>query len=88
MSDFEPRRAKPGQTFTVTGPDGEQTEITADDDGIVRPKSAGEQAALAAFGLPVSRKAQAADAAAAEADNEPVKVVKGGAAAAEKGGSD
>lgn len=70
---FEPRRAKPGQVFTITsGSDGEQRELKADADGVVRPTTAADVAALDRFRLPVARKAMAEEAAAAEADAEPV----------------
>lgn len=56
MSDFEPRRAAPGQSFGYTGPDGEQRELAADKDGVVRPKTAQDVEVLDGFELPVARK--------------------------------
>jgi hypothetical protein len=82
--NFEPRRAKPGQSFTITGADGAQTDLTADDDGVVRPTTAEQKKALDLFGLPVARKAMADDAAADAADEEPVREARGDS----KGGRD
>lgn len=79
---FEPRRAKPGQVFTyTTGSDGEQRELRADNDGVVRPTNAADAAALDGFGLSVARKAMAED---ADAD-EPVKSAGPDAAKGGKG---
>jgi hypothetical protein len=64
---FDPRRAKPGQTFSyqelvtekATGRTIQRERtIRADDDGVVWPKRAGDQAALDAFGLSVARDAK------------------------------
>lgn len=74
---LEPRRAKPGTVFTITGPDGEQIDMTADDEGVVRPETPAHAAGLDLFGLPVARKAMAdADLNAAD---EPIKEIDGNA---------
>lgn len=69
MSDFDLRRAEPGQRFTYTEPDGGQRELRADDDGVVRPTSVADEEYLNTLSLPVARKAmreEKADASAAE----------------------
>lgn len=83
---FEPRRAKPGQVFTITsGSDGTQRELEADADGVVRPTTAADVAALNKFKLPVARRAARAEAA-ADADTD-TEVVAGNKVTA-KGGKD
>jgi hypothetical protein len=57
--EFHLRRGEPGQRFTVTLADGKQHNFKADDDGVVAPKSAVEDRALRAMGLPVARTAEA-----------------------------
>ena len=72
--EHDPRRAKPGQTFSYVAP-AEVTEgegkksrkvtrlkehtFKADDDGVVRPSNADEVRVLDGFGLPVARSAKA-----------------------------
>jgi hypothetical protein len=79
MGEYHLRRAEPGTKFTVTLAGGEQHDFSADDDGVVAPKSPEEDAALQAMGLPVARKAESeAKADEPAADEEPVKTVQGG----------
>lgn len=61
MSDFDPRRAKPGDSYTVTGPDGAVEDFAADDEGVVRPETAEQAALLDQLDLPVARKVVAAE---------------------------
>jgi hypothetical protein len=63
MTDFDPRRASPGDTFTVTGPEGEVVDFAADAEGIVRPETAEQAALLDQHGLPRARTVMAAESA-------------------------
>lgn len=54
--DYQPRRAKPGQTFSYTNNAGAQVDIRADDTGVIQPVDAAEEALLDGFSLPVARK--------------------------------
>lgn len=76
MPDFEPRRAKPGDRFTVTGSDGRQLDFKADEDGVVHPSNHEEAGLLDSMDLPVARKALAESQAAEAADDKPA--AKGG----------
>lgn len=84
MSDFDPRRAKPGDVFTITGPDGSLQDFHSDDDGVVRPDSPEQAILLDHLGVPVARSVLKADKA-ATAEAEPQKLVGEGAAKAEGG---
>lgn len=99
QEQFDPRRAKAGQRFTgqMLVPDPEapadhpsprmvQREVTirADDEGVVRPRNAGEAALLDRFDLPVARKAIAEDKAATAAK---VKDSGGATSAGSEGGN-
>lgn len=53
--EFDPRRAEPGQSFGYADAEGKQHELTADSDGIVRPKTIEDVATLDSFDLPVAR---------------------------------
>lgn len=57
MTDFDPRRALPGQAFTYHDETGQAHTLTADDEGVVRPKDRLGAEVLEGFGLPVARKA-------------------------------
>lgn len=80
MPDFEPRRAKPGQTFGYTTREGRQRELVADDEGVVHPDTAEDVAALDTFDLPVARKVLAEERAAEDAaeDDKPASRRRGG----------
>jgi hypothetical protein len=53
--EFEPRRSHPGATTRYNTPEGVVT-LTADDEGVIRPKTASERDVADAFSLPVARK--------------------------------
>jgi uncharacterized protein (UPF0335 family) len=55
-TEYQPRRAQPGQAFTYTDAEGRQADFRADDEGVVEPKNANEEALLDGFDLPVARK--------------------------------
>jgi hypothetical protein len=65
---YESVKVEPGTVFTTTGPDGTQTEFTADDKGEVTPNSAAEAAVLAGF-TPPPEDAAAADQGATDGDD-------------------
>ena len=54
---FEPRRAKPGESFEEWDEAGESHTMTADDEGVVQPRSVFEVRMADHHGLPVARKA-------------------------------
>lgn len=62
---FEPRRARPGETFEFADGAGKLHTFSADDEGVIHPANAMEAAVADSRGLPVARKAQAAEADAA-----------------------
>lgn len=68
MSDFDPRRADPGQAFTWHDIWGTKHEFKADAEGVVRPANQAEVDACDAFDLPVARKVIAAEKAAGGTD--------------------
>lgn len=55
MPTFPPRRAKPRQSFGYTTAEGEQRELRANADGLVRPQSAQDVRILDNYGLPEAR---------------------------------
>lgn len=57
--EFEPRRASPNETFEYVDGGGTLHSFSADEDGVIHPKSAQEVAVADSRGLPVARKAQA-----------------------------
>jgi hypothetical protein len=54
--EFEPRRASPGAAFEEWDEEGKRHTLTADDEGIVRPRNAFEARMLDHHDLPVARK--------------------------------
>lgn len=58
-TDFEPRRAKPGETFEFADTTGTLHHFSADENGVVHPKNAQEVAVCDSRDLPVARKALA-----------------------------
>lgn len=72
-SQFEPRRAQPGQAFEYTDGAGRARVFHADEEGIVRPSNGDEERIADGFDLAVARKVQAEEKAneqAAEAGKE------------------
>ena len=75
---FEPRRARPGEAFEYADSEGTLQTFKADSKGLLRPKSAEEQAVCDVRDLPVARvtttrsksKAAAATPAAEDTDTE------------------
>lgn len=59
--EFEPRRASPGESFEEWDTEGKRHTLTADDEGVVRPRNRFEAAMCDRQGLPVARKALEAD---------------------------
>ena len=59
--EFEPRRASPGTEFEEWDAEGKRHTLSADDDGIVRPRTPFEVRMLDHHDLPVARKALEAD---------------------------
>lgn len=78
MSDFDPRRAEPGQTFTWHDEWGKKHNIHADADGVVRPANQAEADAADAFGLPVARKVLRAERAETRDTDRPAPPAQGG----------
>ena len=58
-TEFEPRRAKPGETFEYADTEGTLHRFSADDDGVVYPSDAMEVAVLDGRSTPVARKVMA-----------------------------
>jgi hypothetical protein len=56
---FAPRRAEPGQKFDWVDGAGKKQSMTADDEGIVRPKDAEDERIANLFDLSVARTVQA-----------------------------
>ena len=59
--EFEPRRAKPGETFEEVDEEGTAHTFAAAADGVVRPRNRFEEAVCDHHDLPVARKAVEAD---------------------------
>lgn len=57
-TSYEPRRAKPNQSFQVAGAGGRLHTFSADEEGVVHPKNDLEKAVLDGRGAPVARKVQ------------------------------
>lgn len=57
--EFDPRRGQKNATYTYTTADGRTRELTADEDGVIWPKTAEDEAMLNTLDLPVARKAVA-----------------------------
>jgi hypothetical protein len=55
-TEYQPRRARSGQTFTYTDAEGYQVELRANDEGVVEPRNDQEVAVLDGYELPVARK--------------------------------
>lgn len=58
MPSFDPRRAKPDETFEWADADGKLHSMSADDEGVIHPRNAMEAAVCDSRDLPVARKAQ------------------------------
>lgn len=58
-TEFEPRRARPGETFETADVDGTLHRFSADVDGVINPRNATEAAVCDSRDLPVARKALA-----------------------------
>lgn len=58
-TEFEPRRAKPGETFETADVDGTLHRFSADEEGVIYPRNATEAAVADSRDLPVARKALA-----------------------------
>lgn len=59
-TEFDPRRASPGEAFEFTDAEGTIHRFAADDEGVVHPSNAEEVRIADARGLPVARKVLAA----------------------------
>lgn len=59
--EFEPRRASPGESFEEWDGVGERHTLSADEEGIVRPRNRFEAAVCDHHGLSVARKALEAE---------------------------
>ena len=58
---FDPRRAQPNEAFEYADAAGTLHSFSADDDGVIHPKSAEEVAVLDSRDTPVARKVQQAE---------------------------
>lgn len=57
--EFDPRRAEPNETFEYVDGGGTLHSFSADEEGVIHPKSAAEVRVADSRGLPVARKAKA-----------------------------
>lgn len=70
FTDYEPRRARPGEVFEFADAAGTLHEFRADDKGVVHPSNDMEVAVLDVREAPVARKVLAEQKAAANTEKE------------------
>jgi hypothetical protein len=68
--EFEPRRASPGASFEEWDAEGKRHTLKADDEGVVRPRTAFEARMCDHHDLPVARKVVEAEKSPAKGEKE------------------